>query len=151
MSLAEENYLGKINSYSKEDWKPLLDLIPGIEKTEKFGVMRGGEKDKDGNIQMPFWDYDEIIELFLHIVYNIPITISFDWCSWDEGRKMAKNKNFNYDTIDIPTKCKLITAIVRNDRFCDGALLSEFKSGLILKILKSIEKQVGLLEDYEKL
>ncbi len=57
---------------------------------------------------------------------------------------MANDKNFDFDSVDIPTKCKLITAIVRNDRFCEGALVSAFESGLILKILKSIKRQLGL-------
>jgi hypothetical protein len=35
-----------------------------------------------------------------------------------------------YNTIEIPTICKIITAIVRNNRFCDGALVSQFESGL---------------------
>jgi hypothetical protein len=34
--LKPDNYQEKINSYSKADWAPLLDLIPEIEKTEKF-------------------------------------------------------------------------------------------------------------------
>jgi len=68
--------------------------------------------------------------------------ISFDWGSWDEGRKIASDENFDFDTTDLLTKCKLITAIVRNDRFCEGALVSAFESGLILKILKSIENEV---------
>ena len=53
------------------------------------------------------------------------------------------DKNFNFDSIDIPTMCKIITAIVRNNRFCDGALVSAFESGLILKILKSIKHQIN--------
>jgi hypothetical protein len=71
----------------------------------------------------------------------MPIMI-FDWISWDEGKKMIENRNFNFDTINIATKCKLITSILRNDRFCDGALIEAFESGLILRILQSIEKQL---------
>ena len=76
-------------------------------------------------------------------LFELQIIINFDWGSWEEGRKMAYDENFNFDTIDIPTKCKLITAVVRNDRFCEGALVESFESGLILKLLKSIEKQLG--------
>ena len=68
--------------------------------------------------------------------------IDFDWGKWDEGREMAQNKDFDFDTVDIPTKCKLITAFVRNDRFCTGALAGAFTSGIMLRILKSIEKQL---------
>jgi hypothetical protein len=56
---------------------------------------------------------------------------------------MAGDENFDFDTVDLLTKCKLITAIVRNDRFCEGALVSAFNSGLILRILKSIKKDVS--------
>ena len=35
--LNPDNYIKKINSYTEEEWKPLLDLIPVIEKVEKFG------------------------------------------------------------------------------------------------------------------
>ena len=35
--LKDDNYREKINSYTKQDWKPLFDLIPLIEQTDKFG------------------------------------------------------------------------------------------------------------------
>ncbi len=142
MMLTEENYREKIDSYSKTEWAPLIELIPKIEKTKKFGKMYGGEIDENDVMTMPYWEKSDIVSQFCTIVYNIPIIIEFEWSSWDEGRKIASNENFDLDTIDIPTKCKLITAIVRNDRFCDGALIAAFKSGLILKILKSIERQL---------
>jgi len=50
--------------------------------------------------------------------------------------------DFNYEPIDIVTKCKLITALVRNDWFCDKALIEAFESGLILRLLKSLEPQL---------
>jgi len=59
------------------------------------------------------------------------------------GRNIARDNNIDFDTIDLLNKCKLITAIVRNNRFCEGALVSAFESGLILKILKSIEKEIS--------
>lgn len=142
MILTEESYIHKINSYSKKDWEPLTKLILDIGITDKFGKLAGGEKNEDGVLTIPYWEQSLITSKFLDAVYQIPIIISFDWGSWDKGREMASDSNFDFDTIDIPTKCKVITAIVRSDRFCDGALVSAFESGLILKILKSIEKKV---------
>lgn len=133
-----------INSYSALEWSPLLNLIPLIENENKFGEIGGGEMDENGFRQMPYWKEIDIVSEFRHIVYQIPIMINFDWGSWFEGREISADDNFDYNTIDIPTKCKLITGIVRSDRFCDGALISAFKSGLILKILKSIKNQLEL-------
>ena len=143
--LNSDNYVHKINSYTEQDWKPLLDLIRKIEKVNKFGddtkAMKLWEK---GIIDMHPYAEHEIVEEFREICYDIPIIIDFDWGSWDEGRKIVSNENFDYDTIDIPTKCKIITAIMRNDRFCDGVLISYFESGFMLKVLKSIHKQINL-------
>jgi hypothetical protein len=141
--LNEENYVEIINGFTRTHWKPLLDLIPEIERTAKFGEMKAGEKDKDGVIQMPFIHASPVVSRFSQIVYDLPIIISFDWGKWHEGREIVNNNNFNFNSIDIPTKCKIITAIVRNDRFCEGALNTAFESGFILKILKSIESQIN--------
>lgn len=142
MPLNEENCIEKINSFSKHDWNPLLELIPIIEHKMTFYENEKRKIDENSLIFMAYYEPDKTISQFLHIVYDMPIIISFDWPKWDEGRKMARDEDFNFDTVDIPTKCKLITAIVRNDRFCDGALFNTFKSGMMLKILKSIKNQL---------
>lgn len=142
MALPEASYKKTINAFTKQHWKPLLELIPLIEKNTNFGEMEGNKTLADGIYTFPYWVQAEVVNKFLEIVYKMPVIIDFDWGSWDEGREIVHENEFDYDTIDIVTKCKLITAIVRNDRFCDGALIEAFESGLMLKILKSIEKQV---------
>lgn len=143
MVLDEKNCKDEINFFTHEDWQPLLALIPKIESTSSFGKWSEANKNEDGVVILPYCVPRPIVSQFLEIVYAIPIIISFDWGAWDEGRKMVSDENFDYDVTDLVTKCKLITAIVRNDRFCEGALVSAFESGLILKILKSIEKEVN--------
>ena len=143
MKLTEENYIATINSYSFEHWQPLFDLIPEIENTQDFAEVVDVDKPDKFVIQMPLIAEKPIVSRFREVIYQIPIIIAFSWASWDEGRKIANTDDFDFDTIDVPTKCKLISAIVRNDRFCEGALVSAFNSSLILKILQSIQRQVG--------
>lgn len=142
MDTLGDDYVEVINSFTKQQWKPLIDLIPIIEKTESFGEVSGGDQDDEGVFTLPYFIPSQVVVQFEEIVYSIPIIINFEWGAWDEGRKMLNNNDFNFDTIDIPTKCKLITAIVRNNRFCDGALVGAFESGVILKVLKSIKVQM---------
>jgi hypothetical protein len=130
-----------VYDYTLEQWEPLLDLIPAIEQTSDFGKISGGGVNEDQTISLPYYTPSKIVQEFLHTVYDIPIIIPFDWAAWDEGRKMAQ-PDFDLDSVDLITKCKLITAIVRNDRFCEGALDNAFVSGLILRILTSIEHDV---------
>jgi hypothetical protein len=77
--------------------------------------MAGGEKDDKGILQIPYYIEAPIVSKFLEIVYSLPIIIGFNWWAWDEGREIASDENFDFDKLDIPTKCKLITAVVRND------------------------------------
>jgi len=142
MLLDENNYKEQIHAFTQQDWQPLIELIPKVESTSKFGERSSAEKDEVETIQFPDCIEETIVSQFLDIVYRLPIIISFDWGAWEEGREIASNDDFDHDTLDLPTKCKLITAIVRNNRFCDGVLVSAFESGLILRILKSIEKQI---------
>ncbi len=141
--LKPHNYIERINSYTEQDWKPLLDLIIDIEQVNKFGddteALKLLEK---GIIHMNPYVEHEIVQQFRDVVYAIPIMIDFDWGSWDEGRKIVSDDNFDFDSIDIPTKCKIITAIIRNDRFCSGRLVEAFESGMMLKVLYSIREQL---------
>jgi hypothetical protein len=143
MFLKEENYIQQIQSYTQLDWKPLMELIPIIEKTEQFGEQGKLKYTEDGVMILPHIQPHEVVYQFEEIVYKIPIIIDFNWGSWDSGRRMLQDGSFNYDSLDIPTKCKLITAVVRNERFCEGVLISTFRSGKMLKILKSIERQLS--------
>ena len=137
MLLDENNYKEQIHAFTQQDWQPLIELIPKIENSSKFGEW------EEEDILFPYCIEAPIVSQFLHIVYRLPIIISFDWGAWEEGRKIASNDDFDLDTLDLPAKCKLITAIVRSDRFSEGTLVSAFESGLILRILKSIEKQIS--------
>lgn len=143
MVLSEENHIQTINFYTRQDWKPLFDLISQIESIPNFDHSESIEiNNKDSVVHIPHVKEVSIVREFRKVVYEIPIMIGFDWGAWDEGRRMVNGSAFDFDSVDIPTKCKLITAIVRNDRFCEGALIDAFESGLILEILKSLKKQV---------
>ena len=143
MVLEENNYQEVISALTYKDWEPLFALIPKIENTSKFGEWSDAKRSKEGSFQMPHYIQAPVVSEFLELVYGLPIIINFNWGAWDEGRKLANDEDIDFDTLSLLIKCKLITAIVRNDRFCEGALASAFESGLILRLLRSIEKQIA--------
>ena len=50
MLLEENNYKEQIHAFTQQDWKPLIELIPKVESTSKFGEWAGGEKDEKETI-----------------------------------------------------------------------------------------------------
>lgn len=85
----------------------------------------------------------KIVSRFQYVVYEIGIIHSFDWGSWEKSKKLARNPKTDFNKLDIKTLCMLITAIVRNDRFCEGALVSSFEDGTMLKILKALRENIN--------
>ena len=80
------------------------------------------------------------IETFVELAYADGWMLpGFDWGSWDEGRAIAGDPARIKGT-DLLTIRKLITALVRNERFCDGALQSAYNRGAIQAILHRIDQ-----------
>lgn len=121
---------------TKADWQPLFDLIPEIEQTIVFGEEKGFELIEPGVRTFPYWEQSGVVVNFEKRAYDLGLVINFDWPKWDEGRKFASGDHSKIDNLDLITLCKLITAIIRNDRFCDGALIESFETGFMPRILK---------------
>ena len=71
---------------------------------------------------MPFNPKDDF-HLFEHLASQIPYSVPSPLVSRYE--KLV----YEIDKINVITACQLITAIARNNRFCDGALVDFFESG----------------------
>jgi hypothetical protein len=75
---------------------------------------------------------------FLSYFYEELFVINFDWGSWDEGRQFLKSENPDYGSTDEVFCYKLITAIIRNDRFFEGALQANLENGTIHRIIERL-------------
>lgn len=127
----------------KSGWKQLFDLIGEIERTKKFGELKGGEKLENGSISFPYWEPSVVVDKFWRTVHDLGLVTIFDWPGWDEGKAMLKNEQQDYEQLDVITLCKLITTIIRANRFSDGYLVGNFKNGTILKIIRSLQSKIN--------
>jgi len=120
-----------------EDWKKIEELNGRIQSYEgSWGETKGGEEIKPGTIQMPFISYAPIVHEFLELWYDKGLIIPFSWSSWDEGSEWYANTDeTKYDKLDNETALKLLTAVIRNDRFHEGALKHAFDDGDFPKII----------------
>ena len=114
------------------DWQRLFDLIPKVENATQFG------KWDTANVTAPYVMPSEEVNLFFDTVYDLGLIVVFDWGSWEEGFKAWKQKAYNFHQMTLPQLCKMLTLLVRGDRFHEGLLVEAFERGLILNILKAI-------------
>ncbi|MCF7944257.1 MAG: DUF6508 domain-containing protein [Spirochaetia bacterium] len=126
-----------LNTITPEAWNKLFNLIPEIEQTESFGKA----DIRDGTIYPT--TCSEIVYTFHQCVYELGLIIDFPWMDWEEGKKIITDEKIDFYSLSPETLCKLLTAIVRSDRFCDGALVSSFENGTVLGILKGLRRIYG--------
>ena len=140
---ATEESVKAFSELSDETWGQFVDINNRVQSHEgSWGETRGGETDEKGVIQMPYWVSDPLINEFVAFFYSNELIVNFKWSEWDEGRDWYKNSDESkYDALDVPTTLKLLTAVIRNDRFSDGALVGAFESGEFPKLINTL---VGL-------
>jgi hypothetical protein len=64
----------------------------------------------------------------------------FDWRGWIETKeaKRLRENNVGVATTTLNELSLLLTALVRQDRFVEGSLLSDFNSGLLTSTLRRL-------------
>lgn len=128
-----------VSKLTNEDWQEIENINAQIQSHKGvWGEIKGGEKDDSGTIEMPYAVTDPLIHKFLELWYDKGLVVPFDWSKWDEGRKWYTDaSDQKYKTLDQETALKLLTAVIRNDRFNEGALLRAFEDGEFPKIINT--------------
>lgn len=75
---------------------------------------------------------------FIDALHEFGWITPFNWGSWTDQAKRYVDDPEALSTADVETLQKLLTTHVRQDRFCDGHLLSMFTSGHMTAILRRI-------------
>jgi len=104
-----------------------------------IGEWRCGEEVSPGVRQMPWFDYSDAVIAFIEYCYKDGwVLTDFSWGVWkrtteaiDLARDPAKLACASAEQL-----AKLLTVIIRQDRFNEGSLACHCKSGLLLAILR---------------
>lgn len=128
---------------SLERLNALARFAPEFEHTNfSPGEWTDPVKGEDGTISMPFAQMSEQAMAFVQAAYDNGWVVGhFDWPSW-AGTEAAQRLRDDQAALARATPdelARLLTVVIRQDRFCEGALLEAFTSGLILRIVRRID------------
>jgi len=135
----------KIRVLNQLEWAPLFELIPEIEATEQFGEMVGGEMLEDGTVKLPYFEPAEIVSVFAEVVISLDMVPGWNWVEWEDGDDILCNEDQDYEKLRVVILCQLLILIVRADEFDEGFMVSNFEDGTVLKILKALQRKIGLI------
>jgi hypothetical protein len=142
----ENESLEDIHIELENNIQSIRELVGKIEAFSGFGSLNVPHKNRDGSVNYPYWEQSDIVVSFVNLAHRIPLMVEYDWVSWKEGRKILLSGDFDLKTLDLLKKCKLITMMIRADRFNEGFLVQQFENGNVLRLLRSV---VTELEGYK--
>jgi hypothetical protein len=114
------------------------------EAGASFGGMsttEGGDGSPGNPIQMPYWDFSDLAMEFMDMAYKFGWVQDFDWMSWnktEEGSRLLHDPTAIAGA-DVDQLARLMTAIIRLDRFAEGHLGGCFERGMVLAIAERAE------------
>ncbi len=94
---------------------------------------------KSGGFTFPYVNYSELADEFIKSTYDHGWVLrDFDWGEWMHTNE-AKSLRDDEAALARATPeqlARLLTVVIRQGRFVEGARLSAFESGLILRIVR---------------
>lgn len=125
-------------------WDNLFAFIPSIEQAQSFGEWK-----VFGN--WPYHISSKLVDDFIKTVYGMGLIVNFPWMQWEYGGDILRDPQTDYPNLSPETLIKLLTRIVRSDRFSEGALAGAFEEGTILKILRGLHVHYGVRDTGDNL
>ena len=121
-------------------WVPML-ASPDLD----FGHWVISEPDEEGVMQMPWFDYGSDARRFMAEVSGAGFVQPFDWMAWmstPEARALVADPS-RIAKVDAEVLRRLLTAIIRGDRFMEGNVAGAFESELLLAIARRAQALLG--------
>lgn len=96
-----------------------------------------GTGTSDDPIQMPYWQSSSLADEFIDMAYDAGwVAEDFDWPRWmdsNEAKAFLENPN-KIASANVEQLQKLLTVIIRSDRYCEGTVQQAFDQGLLQAI-----------------
>lgn len=122
-------------------YENLLEYINYFKNSNnQFYKIPETKKSPDGAILMQGPRYDDEFEEFTKLVYQSDL-MKRDYLDCIEKRcKGEREINKFIDDADIELLSAILTCVMRQERFCDGAWAGAIKDGTFLKILSRLKE-----------
>ncbi len=124
----------------EERLSALAAFLPRFEEPDfAFGEWSQPATVEPGVMVMPYYAYSDTANTFVEMVYEFDwIVADLDWPSW-KGTPEATELRDDPEKLAQATLgqlAKLLTVLVRQDRFVEGALAGAYEAGLLTGIVQ---------------
>lgn len=123
-----------------ETLRRLAAFLPLFEEGFDFGYWEPSRLTDSGAYTVPYFVFSDTALEFL----KSGAVQVFDWPTWaqtDQGQRLLKDQSA-VESANADQLFKLLTALIRGDRFIEGNLAAAFESGLLTAIVRRADTLV---------
>ena len=123
-----------------ERLRQLATFLPRFEQPGfEFGTWVHPASPEPGVIVMGYYARSRTADAFVQMAYDFGWVLSdFDWSAWAQTQEATQLRdNPKALAASSPDQlARLLTVIIRQDRFCEGAIASAYEAGLLTGIVR---------------
>jgi hypothetical protein len=133
--VADDTVVAGLHRAPRSAWVRLLDAVDVLGLVDHYGVWRGGItiEGGDGVLDMPWVDYVDEVDRLVQALHGVNAVVDFDSIEVDLARQMVVS-----DPSNITDTVRMITTIVRVDRFSEGQLLRSLEDGTLSVLVRRL-------------
>jgi hypothetical protein len=102
-----------------ESWQRLWSAVDDL-LAEQPSPWEIRTENADGSLCMPYAIYSDAVNRVHHALYEVDAIVWFDWTRWDGVRRYQGGGGLT--DAPVADACRVLTAITRAERFCDGTI-----------------------------
>ncbi|MBI4934326.1 MAG: hypothetical protein HY828_10635 [Actinobacteria bacterium] len=135
IAVAEDPVVVGLHCAPRSAWVRLLDAIDVLGLVDHYGVWRGGMtiEGDDGVVDMPWVDYVDEVDRLVQALHEVNAIVDVDSIEMDTARQMVTS-----DPSNVTETVRMISTIVRVDRFSEGQLLRALNEGTLQVLVRRL-------------
>ena len=110
-------------------WVELAALVERISDDGVHVKWKGADRTDDGALVLPWPDYDVAVRAMVSLLYDLGVIAERNWPDWARANGEDAGDHRWIAGASLDDTVMLLTTIVRQERFVDGAIAAALESG----------------------
>lgn len=112
-----------------ERWVELSSAVDAVEEESEHTTWEGG-----------YAVYSAATDRMVRALYDLGAIVPFDWPNWDRVEGYRTDGGTALQEASVADAVRMVTAIVRADRFTEGTIGAELEAGTLLAALRRLRR-----------
>lgn len=137
----DQPFVDSLRSITPDAWEELWQAVDAVAAQTDYATWEGGEtrEGRDGRpvTTMPYPAYHPSVDRLRSAIGSADLMVPFEWPDWADLPHYRDDPTRLADA-PVADAVRMITAILRSERFTDGSIEGALESGLLLAALARV-------------